>query len=180
MSGDDAVLSVVEALESLGIGYMLVGSLSSNFYGVPRATQDADFVIRLGDVALDELRQRLGSAFQLDRQTTFETISMTVREGPKCILFRLSDDEHDQERFHRRVRAILLRRAVWLPTAEDVVVTKLQWAAARAPAKDREDVRDVITVQGDRLDWEYIHSWADRHGTRALLDEIRRDIPREA
>jgi hypothetical protein len=24
----------------------------------------------------------------------------------------------------------------------------------------------VISVQGDKLDWKYIESWCDRHGTR--------------
>jgi len=32
-------------------------------------------------------------------------------------------------------------------------------------------------IQGDRLDWPYVESWCDRHGTRALLDEIRRSVP---
>ena len=36
---EDAVVAVIDAL---GIEYMVVGSLSSNFYGVPRSTEDAD------------------------------------------------------------------------------------------------------------------------------------------
>jgi len=180
MTGDDAVVAVIDALKNAGIDYMLVGSLASNFYGIPRATHDADFVIELGDVPLADLVSRLGPQFVLDRQTTFETISMTMRHVlrvPECAfiieLFRLSDDAHDQERFRRRRRANVLGHAVWLPTAEDVIVTKLNWARNRKPTKDRDDVRGVIAGQGDRLDWDYIYSWADRHGTRALLDEIR-------
>lgn len=187
MTGDDAVLAVIEALESFGVDYMLVGSLSSNFYGIPRATQDADFVIQPGKAGLFELSQRLGPAFQLDKQATFETVSMTVRHVMhvagsdfKIELFHLSDDEHDQERFHRRVRTKLLGRDIWLPRAENVVITKLNWAAGRTGTKDRDDVRNIIAVQGGQLDWDYIYSWADRHGTRALLDEIRRGIPPEA
>lgn len=184
MTGDEAVLAVIEALESLGVDYMLVGSLSSNFYGIPRATQDADFVIQQGGATVGELSRRLGPIFQLDKQISFETVSMTTRQvmrvsggNFKVEFFHLSDDEHDRERFRRRVRASVLGHEVWLPTAEDVVITKAYWSATRTPTKDRDDVRNVIGVQGDALDWDYIYSWADRHGTRALLDEIRSGIP---
>lgn len=55
---------------------------------------------------------------------------------------------------------------------------KLRWAKHAKRGKDREDVRDVIAVQGDAaLDWDYIHEWCARHGTRELLDEIRASIP---
>ena len=184
MNADEAVVAVIEALEMAGVDYMVVGSISSNFYGIPRATKDADIVLSLGDVPLYDVLNRLGPEFGLDRQGTFETITMTTRHVVKVLsseftveLFRLGQDEHDQERFRRRCQVSLLGRTVYLPTAEDVIVTKLFWALGRKTAKDRDDVRDVIAVQADRLDWDYIYSWADRHGTRALLDEIRSDIP---
>ena len=87
--------------------------------------------------------------------------------------FLLSDDPHYQERFRWRVSHPLLGRNVWFPTPEDVVITKLRWGRP----KDGDDVRDVIAVQADNLDWGYIHSWCDRHGTRALLEQIRASIP---
>ncbi|KLU04914.1 hypothetical protein RISK_003182 [Rhodopirellula islandica] len=40
--GNEAVAKVVTALNESNISYMLVGSYSSNVYGVPRATGDAD------------------------------------------------------------------------------------------------------------------------------------------
>lgn len=177
MTGDEAVVAVIDALESAGVGYMLVGSLATNFYGVPRATQDADFVIQLGAVRLSEVIDRLGLGFRLERHESFETI--IGASGGGVLLFHLSDDDHDQERFRRRRRVTLLGRHVSLPTAEDMIITKLRWAITRAGIKDREDVRDVVAIQGERLDWGYIHSWADRHGTRALLDEIRRETAPE-
>ena len=63
---------------------------------------------------------------------------------------------------------------VLFPTAEDVIIWKLRWARA----KDREDVRAVIGVQQGLLDWPYIEGWCERHGTRALLEEIRRTVPK--
>lgn len=65
-----------------------------------------------------------------------------------------------------------LDRDVYLPAAEDVIVTKLRWLRA----KDCEDLGGVIGVQGNALDWQYIYRWADEHGTRAALDEIRASI----
>jgi hypothetical protein len=70
-----------------------------------------------------------------------------------------------------------LNAQVWLPTPEDVIVTKLQWALLANRTKDRDDARDVIAVQRDQIDWDYVHHWCEQHGTRSLLDEIRASIP---
>lgn len=186
MEGDQAVVAVIDVLDALNIEYMVVGSLSSNFYGVPRSTEDADIVVMLDKASLADVMRRLGPEFRLEPQASFETITMTTRHilrvpasGFTIELFQLSDNEHDRERFRRRRPVSLHERKVFLPAAEDVIVTKLYWALMRGHPKDREDVRDVIAVQNEQLDWNYINSWADRQGTRALLDLIRQEIPRE-
>ncbi len=43
-TGEDAVAALLGILNREGVPYMIVGSFSSNRYGVPRATHDADFV----------------------------------------------------------------------------------------------------------------------------------------
>ncbi len=60
MTSTEAILNVLDALEDCGIPYMLVGSNSSNAYGIPRSTQYADFVIELGEKSILELAGRLG------------------------------------------------------------------------------------------------------------------------
>lgn len=184
MTSTDAILAVIDGLEALQIPYMLVGSISSSAYGIARSSKDADVVIELGGRSIRPLADRLGKSFRLDPQMSFETVTMTTRhiievdEVPFTIeLFHLSDDEHDQERFRRRRRVKLFDRETWLPQPEDVVVTKARWSHQGRQSKDRDDVRDVISVQGDALDWDYVYAWADRHGTRALLDDIRASIP---
>jgi hypothetical protein len=110
----------------------------------------------------------------------FETVTGTTKvvidvnsTSFQVELFRLSDDAHDRERFRRRCPVKLLGRDVYLPTAEDVIVTKLRWFRR----KDYDDVENVIAVQGDGLDWPYVQRWCDEHGTRGRLDEIRRSMP---
>lgn len=43
-NGNEATARIVEALEKLGVDYLLAGSFSSNFYGISRSTKDADVV----------------------------------------------------------------------------------------------------------------------------------------
>lgn len=184
MTSDEAALAIIDALEGHQVPYMLVGSFSSNYYGVTRSTKDADFVVQIDPQSITQIAERLGPSFRLNPQTSFETVTMTTRSIIEVVdtmfkieLFYLGDDPHDQERFQRRRRVPFLSREISLPTPEDVIITKLRWCQGGRRSKDWEDVRNVLAVQGDRLDWPYIHRWCDQHGTRSLLDEIRQSIP---
>jgi hypothetical protein len=37
------------------------------------------------------------------------------------------------------------------------------------------DARNLIGVQHERVDWRYVESWADRHGTRDILNRLRKE-----
>ena len=79
MTSERAVARLIEALEQEGVGYMLVGAYSSNLYGVPRATDDADVVIEFGSFNIVEFCQRLGTEFTLDRQIMMEGFTGSMR-----------------------------------------------------------------------------------------------------
>jgi hypothetical protein len=55
MTADAALIAVISALESLGSPYVLVGSLATNFHGIPRSTRDADIVVAIDASTLDRL-----------------------------------------------------------------------------------------------------------------------------
>lgn len=186
MTADDAVGAVVDALDAAGISFMIVGSLASNFHGIPRSTRDADFVVALSPGDLERLTSALPAGLVLDAQGSFEAVTGTTRyvvglPGSPfvCELFVRSEDPHDVARFGRRLEVRAFDRTVHIATAEDMVVTKLRWARDADRVKDREDVRHIIAVRGPELDWEYVRGWAVAHGTSALLEEIRASIPAE-
>jgi predicted nucleotidyltransferase len=179
MTTSDIMLRVAEALSRAKIPSMIVGSFSSNYHGIPRSTQDVDFVLQLDSALTSDFVQILGDEFEAEPQLTFETNTGTQKQefrvkGTefKVELFRLSNDPFDQERFSRRQPVNVAGCQVWFPTAEDVIVMKLRWARA----KDKADVRDVMFVKRGKLDWPYIENWCRKHGTLAKLDEIRRTI----
>lgn len=137
-------------------------------------------MLQLDTAVGPDFAMRLGGDFELDPQLSFETVTGTYRQYLrhqqkkfKIELFFLSRDSHDQERFRRRREEKLFGESIWLLSPEDVVVTKLRWSRG----KDEEDVRNVLFVQGGKLDWSYIEKWCQAHGTLAKLEEIRRSVP---
>jgi hypothetical protein len=187
MTSDAAVVAMIGVLESLQIPYMISGSLATNLYGVPRASEDADIVLQIeGSGRLRDIAAQLPAELYLSPQATFETV--TASQKYECRLrgstfrielFLLTADPYDQNRFARRYYIQTSYGAIWVPTVEDVVVNKLWWAHVARRAKDTEDVRNVVGVQQHNINWTYVNHWCDQHGTRELLEEIRRSIPPE-
>jgi hypothetical protein len=176
---DSVTLQVAGALVTNGIPYLLSGSFASSFWGIPRSTNDADFVIQMsGGIGLDFVRG-LGENFELDPQLSFETVTGTYRQfvyhrktAFKVEVFLLSQDPHDQERFARRREADLFGQRIWLLSPEDSIISKLRWYRP----KDQDDIRNIISVQASKLDWPYIEKWGREHRTLALLDQIKRTV----
>lgn len=183
MTLEEATSRVIAALEEAGVAHMLVGGLTSNYYGIPRATQDADVVVQLSATdQLSRVADLLGPTFAIDSQASFETITGNIRhvvrlpDTPFVVeLFVLGDDPFQVERFRRRVptRIPSLGDRLFLPTPEDVVVQKVRWGRP----KDLEDARDVLAVQGDALDMHYIETWCGRHDTSDRLRAVLAQLP---
>jgi hypothetical protein len=184
MTAEEIALRVVEILNAHDTPYMLVGSLSTNFHSIVRSTKDADVVITGDLVGTACLIAREFPMLKLDPQFGFESVTGTKRvllradEGEEFVveLFEQSDDAHDRERFRRRIPVDWLGRPTWIATAEDAVITKIRWAHVAGRQKDLADVRNIIGVRGESLDWPYIENWCDQHGSRALLDSIRAEL----
>ena len=184
MMSNEIVVHVIRVLEQLHVPYMLVGSYSSNTYGQARSTQDADFVIELGERSVAELGRALGNQYTIDPQSLVEFNTMTTRyvaqhvsSAFKIEFFLLSGDEFDKSRFERRVRIPFLDGQAWLPRPEDVVVMKLRWSMRAGRQKDQLDAANVLAAQRETLDMDYIRNWCDKHGSRHLLEEILAKIP---
>jgi hypothetical protein len=184
VTSNEAVVAMIDALQAAHVPYMLVGAYSCNVYGVARATKDADIAVQLKPDSIAELCKRLDQRFRLEPQMTFESVTATSRHvihvkgsSFKIELFCVGDEPHDRERFARRRTVRQWNRDVYVPTAEDVLITKVRWAHHAGRTKDTDDARNLVAVQSGALDWDYIHRWCDEHGTRPLLDQIRQSIP---
>jgi len=58
-------------------------------------------------------------------------------------------------------------------TAEDVVLSKLEWAKTSGSERQLGDAAGVIEAWGERLDWEYLLRWAEKLSVSDLLEKAR-------
>lgn len=59
----DEVLEVIRAFNEHGVEYVLIGGVAVNFHGIPRATEDVDFLIRPDAENMARVRAALRSLF---------------------------------------------------------------------------------------------------------------------
>ena len=182
MNSTDAVRRLMESLESTATKYVLVGALASNVYSISRSTKDADVVVAFEAGVLNRLLDALGPDFRFNPQMMIEVLTGSIRNeitflptGFLIDLFRLSDDIHHRELVDRRVRAYVSEIAleVWVPTVEDIVVQKVRWGRR----KDQDDVVNILSLNHEQLDWDYVFSWTDSHGTSPLLRQLSTEVP---
>lgn len=185
MTVEEIAIQVIEACETEGVAHMVTGAFAFNYYGIPRSTKDVDLVVDVSPPGkIETVIKRLSSSIEFNAQVQFDTLTWGRRhigrpKGETSLqveLFELFDDPFVKTQFQRRVQLPLpqLRVHTWIPTAEDVIVQKLRWGRA----KDLEDVRDILAVQGiETLDLPYIRQWTDAHRTTERLDSIVANLP---
>jgi hypothetical protein len=180
---------VVAVLEQLSLRYIVVGSLASSYYGVPRATNDVDVVVEIATGSVDALVTSLTPQFYVDEEAVAKAVhergSFNIVDRhrfDKVDVFVLRADPLDRSLLDRRVRVVIesgsgsvLRVAV--PSAEDVILAKLRWyeLGHRASDLQRRDILGVLRVQAGRLDHAYLSRMAERLGLSTMLATLLRE-----
>lgn len=175
-------LRVAEILESLGVLYLVGGSVASSILGEPRATLDVDFVADLqlaqvqplvaamvGEFFIDEMMVREAVA----RKSSFNVIHLDTLQ--KADIFVLPDQPLFQIEMQRRQQLVITQepeRSAWFASAEDIIFQKL-WYQMDSGISDCQwrDVLGVLKVQAEQLDYSYLHQWADSQGLINLLTQ---------
>jgi hypothetical protein len=181
MSTAEVFQRITTALDRAGIAYMLTGSFASAYYGAPRTTQDIDFVLAATPAQLqtfvqllpsDEYYADLDAALEAHRrQSLFNVVDLAT--GWKIDLIIRKSRAFSEEEFSRRQRVNLQEIALFVASAEDVVVSKLEWGKLAHSQRHIEDVAGILRMRWDSLDRAYLEQWIGELGLRAEWNEAR-------
>jgi len=161
------------------VPYVVGGSVASSLHGEPRSTNDVDVVADLAQATVLLFVKSLGEAFYVDAPAATEAVRaggsfnvVHIESAVKVDFFVAGTDPLDRERLRRRlaVSAADNQATLYVDTAEDVVLRKLEWYRRGGETSERQwrDVVAVLRVQR-QMDNEYLRRWADRLGIADLL-----------
>ncbi|HEX7424778.1 MAG TPA: DUF6036 family nucleotidyltransferase [Terriglobales bacterium] len=181
MSAPEVFQRITTALDRAGIAYMLSGSFASAYYGAPRSTQDIDLVIEATPARLRALVQGLPSDeyyADLDaaleaykRQSIFNVIDLAT--GWKIDLIIRKSRAFSQEEFRRQL-VNLQDLPLFVASAEDVVVAKLEWSKLAQSKRHIEDVAGILRMRWESLDRSYLEKWTLELGLETEWNDARR------
>jgi hypothetical protein len=176
-------LLVIEALEDLGIPYLIGGSLASAVHGVIRTTMDADIIADMHPGHAQALATRLGDAFYADVDSINNAIENKISFNLiyletmfKVDIFPLKERAFERSEMQRRTLHIIAtdpERTVFVASAEDIILAKLEWFRMGGELSERQwrDVQGILKVQAGTLDMVYLKKWAGSIGVIDLLDK---------
>jgi len=181
MSIPEVFRRITTALDRAGISYMLTGSFASAHYGVPRSTQDIDLVIEasatqlrifIGDLPQNEYYADLDAALEArKRESLFNVIDLTT--GWKIDLIFRKSRPFSQEEFRRRQLVDFQGLGLFVATAEDVIIAKLEWAKLAQSQRQIEDVASVLKLRSGALDTPYLERWISELGLTVQWSNAR-------
>jgi len=182
MSAAEVLRRISAALDRAGIPYMLCGSFASAYYGAPRSTQDIDLVIEadppqlrtfIQNLPADEYYSDLDAAFEAhQRQSLFNLIDLAT--GWKVDLIIRKSRAFSQEEFSRRQRINLQGLPLFVASAEDIVIAKLEWSKLAQSQRQIEDVAAILRMRSESLDRSYVEKWIRELGLQKEWDDARR------
>jgi len=182
MSLPDVFRRITAALDRAGIAYMLTGSFASAHYGAPRSTQDIDLVIEaiapqlrtlVQSLPSDEYYVDLDAALEaLHRESLFNVIDMAT--GWKIDLIFRKSRPFSQEEFGRRQFVNIQGLHLFVASAEDVIIAKLEWAGLAKSQRQIEDVAAVLGLRWEALDEPYLEKWISELGLKEQWSVARR------
>lgn len=187
-----ALSQIAAILERVGIRYVLVGSFASSIHGMYRSTADIDILADIKPEHVTPLFEALRDCCYVDEQAMREAVERRRSFNAihfdsvfKVDFFVLKSDEFAVTQLNRRqLRKVSPDReeAVYVATAEDTVLAKLNWyrAGNETSTTQWNDVVGILGTSFASLDLDYLQFWSDKLSLTDLLERALEDAGNEA
>ncbi len=179
---------VTNLLDELGIPYVIGGSMASIIHGMLRTTMDVDIVADMQPEHVSSFVSGLQGAFYADeqmiqqaiqRQSSFNLIHLSTMF--KVDIFIPKRRPFDQQQLGRRVAERIAPDSdahIWVLSAEDIVLAKLDWFRLGGEVSERQwrDILGVLKTQQEVLDFDYLSQWSQSLAVADLMERALEEL----
>src|SRR5262245_54942011 len=163
MNQEDFIADIAKSLEACGIPFMVSGSHASSLHGRARATNDVDFVADPTSEQLEQLIRHLGARYYVNHDTAREAARhrsmfnlINMADGGKADIIIRKERPFSVGELNRRQTKSLYGVSIPVASAEDVILSKLEWNAITPSERQLQDALHIAVVQGAKLDQNYL------------------------
>lgn len=182
----EEALIVAEILESLGISYLVGGSVASGIWGEMRYTQDIDLVADVKESQIELLLNAFSPRFYISEVAIREAMKLghsfnliDNQTGWKIDIFILTNEPFKQSKFKRRQQISVdeMGRTLNFSSPEDTILQKLIWyrMTQKQSAQQWRDILGILKLQQSVLDLAYLQQWANILQLSAELEQAFRE-----
>lgn len=161
MSLDDLIRLMADFLQKFKVDHFTFGAVAMNFWIPPRFTHDLDIVLCIKKGALPRLVKELnGIGFKITKslqRMLGEGLLVKLPTGDTELDLKLCVYSHDYETMKRAQRFVQGPFTIFVASAEDIVLYKLQYWRKQ----DQADVEKILS-EYTPLDRTYVEAWLDR------------------
>lgn len=178
----EVTFKVTGILETLGVPYLIGGSLASTLHGMVRTTQDSDIVAEMrmehlkpfvaalqdefyiDDEMITEAIRRHSSFNIIHRETMFKVDIFVPHQRP-FLQSQMSRSQKQTFSFETEISANFA-------SPEDTILAKLEWYRLGGEVSERQwrDILGVLKTCSDTLNFDYLRKWARELRVNDLLD----------
>lgn len=181
MNPKNTLEATIEALDVAAIAHMVAGSFASSLHGLARTTADIDLVIDPGPGAIGAFLASLDRVrYYVDEATAFDAVGrrgqfnvIDTQTGWKVDLIVRKERPFSVSEFGRRIPATIVGVPVFVATAEDTILAKLEWSKIGGSERQLQDVVEIMRIHRAGLDDEYLDHWATDLDLAELLAAAR-------
>lgn len=165
------LLNFLRKIESIGLEYMVTGSIASILYGRPRLTQDMDIVIVFPVLKIDSFvglfdieeyycppDEAIQEAIRLGNTGHLNVIDQLT--GFKIDIYPIRDDPLGKWGLqNKRMVELIEGENVCVAPPEYVILKKMLYYLEGGSQKHLDDIEGMLEVSGEQIDINTIKTW---------------------
>ncbi|MBU4484567.1 hypothetical protein KKA47_04010 [bacterium] len=177
-------LKFLRLVETIPLEYMVSDSIASILYGKPRVTHDMDVVVIFPTDQINKFinlfdtkeyycppQEAIEEAIKLGDRGHMNVIDQST--GFKIDIYPFTNDPLVQWGFENKKKVELIAdEHVWVAPPEYVILKKLLYYDEGGSQKHLVDIRAMLDVSGDQINYHVIEEWAAKLGVKDHLKSL--------